>query len=121
MEDIMNKTLLKKAESILEDRKTKILSKTNISLDIDIEGDETDEIQGKNIALVNNHILTRDKERLHKIERALTKIKGGTFGDCEDCEEPIEEKRLLANPEFSICISCASMIELRAKRSRGHN
>lgn len=117
----MKKNLLKKAETILEDRKTEILSKTNTNLDIDIDGDETDEIQGKNIAIINNQILTRDKERLHRIERALTKIKTGTFGDCEDCEEPIEEKRLLANPEFSICISCASMNELRAKRSRGLN
>lgn len=117
----MKKTLLKKAESILEDRKQEILAKNNNSkdVDIDIEGDETDEIQGKNIALIHNQILHRDKERLQRIERALVKIKNGSFGECEECEEPIEEKRLLANPEFGICISCASLNELREKRSRG--
>lgn len=116
----MKKALLKKAESILTDRKTEILSKNNTKdVDIDIEGDETDEIQGKNIALIHSQILHRDKERLQRIDRALAKIKNGAFGDCEECEEPIEEKRILANPEFGICISCASLNELREKRSRG--
>jgi DnaK suppressor protein len=116
----MKKSLLKKAEEVLEGRKLDILSKNIIKdVDIDIEGDETDEIQGKNIALIHNQILHRDKERLQRIERALNKLKNGTFGDCEECEEPIEEKRLLANPEFGICISCASLNELREKRSRG--
>ena len=36
--------------------------------------------------------------RLNNIDRALTKIKEGTFGFCEVCKKPIEKKRLDANP-----------------------
>lgn len=116
----MKKDLIKTIENSLNKKKSEILSKNNVKeLDIDIEGDETDEIQGKNIALIHNQILHRDKERLQRIEKALTKIKNGSFGNCEECEEPIEEKRLVAYPEFGICISCASLNELKAKRSRG--
>lgn len=115
----MKKTMINKAKSILETRKLEILSKNNVVDDIDIDGDETDEIQGKNIALVHNQIVNRDRERLVKIDKALLKIKNETFGICDECEEPIEEKRLLANPEFAICISCASMNEIKEKRARG--
>ncbi len=118
----MKKTLLKKIEATLENKKLEVLNRNNIKdRDIDTEGDETDEIQAKNIVHVHNQIMTRDRERLQRIERALTKIKNGTFGDCEECGEPIEEKRLEASPELNSCISCASLNELRDKRARGIN
>jgi DnaK suppressor protein len=37
---------------------------------------------------------------------ALKKIDDGTFGICEDCEEPISRKRLEARPETALCIRC---------------
>jgi DnaK suppressor protein len=43
---------------------------------------------------------------LKKIERALLKIDEGTFGICEECEEPISIKRLEARPETTLCIRC---------------
>lgn len=116
----MKKASLKKAQTLLLERRDEIIAKNGSGADIDIDGDETDEIQGKTIAAVYNEIQSRDKARLNKIERALTKIENGTFGACEDCEEPIEEKRLMANPEFAICVSCAEQNEMRAKlRRRG--
>ena len=48
----------------------------------------------------------REKTFLKKIERALAKMEEGTFGICEECEEPISIKRLEARPETTLCIRC---------------
>ncbi len=50
----------------------------------------------------------RDRERklIRKIDKALQKIEEGSYGICEACGEEIEEKRLLARPEATLCIRC---------------
>lgn len=50
----------------------------------------------------------REKEIqvLHQIEKALSKIADGTYGQCESCSDPIGIKRLQARPFTSLCISC---------------
>ena len=41
---------------------------------------------------------SRDLDRLRDIEHALERIEQGTYGICEDTEEPIEKKRLMSMP-----------------------
>ncbi len=41
---------------------------------------------------------SRELERLREIEYALERIEQGTYGICEDTEEPIEKKRLESMP-----------------------
>jgi DnaK suppressor protein len=48
----------------------------------------------------------REKTFLKKIDHAIAKIEAGTFGICEECEEPISMKRLEARPETTLCIRC---------------
>ena len=50
----------------------------------------------------------RDRERKlrNKINEALARIKEGTFGICEVCEEEISEERLRARPVTTLCIHC---------------
>ena len=48
------------------------------------------------------------QETLSDVERALEKIGEGSFGTCEDCEQPIGEARLEAMPAAKHCIDCAS-------------
>jgi DnaK suppressor protein len=114
----MKKTLIKKLEKLLNDRRTEIIAKSARELDIDIDGDETDEIQGKAIANVLGQITARNKEQVARIDKALTKIKDGTFGTCEECSEKIGEKRLEFNPEFHNCFECADQNEQEAKQRR---
>jgi RNA polymerase-binding transcription factor DksA len=45
---------------------------------------------------------------LKQIEHALKRIEAGRYLDCENCREPIGERRLEALPYASLCISCAS-------------
>ncbi len=44
---------------------------------------------------------------LARTERALTKLREGSYGRCDACGEPIEAGRLDARPESALCIRCA--------------
>ncbi len=49
---------------------------------------------------------TRDRERklISKIDSALRRIDLGTYGFCEETDEPIGIKRLIARPIASLCL-----------------
>lgn len=51
----------------------------------------------------NNAILNQLEKRLSEVKGALEKIENGTYGICDECEEPIEMDRLEANPAASTC------------------
>src|SRR5579885_3232879 len=96
----MSKKVVDKIKDTLINQKRELQTKS-YNNDIDIDGDETDEIQGKLIAIVNSKLSLRDKEKLQSIENALKKIEDKTFGICEECGDLIAEKRLEINPSFS--------------------
>ncbi len=109
--DSMKKQLLMEKENICNQA-------SKIQSDVDLDGDEVDEIQGKLLINISNQLVQRNEEKLTKIEDALKKINDGNYGSCEDCGEDISEKRLLNNPHFLICISCAEDKEMAAKQRR---
>ncbi|MBI2436620.1 MAG: TraR/DksA family transcriptional regulator [Candidatus Magasanikbacteria bacterium] len=43
---------------------------------------------------------------LNDVEKALTRISKGAYGVCKYCDQTIEEKRLIARPTSSACVSC---------------
>jgi DnaK suppressor protein len=45
---------------------------------------------------------------LARIERALSKLDGGTYGDCDVCGRPIAHARLQAMPDSVKCLDCAA-------------
>ncbi|HLD99121.1 MAG TPA: TraR/DksA family transcriptional regulator [Bdellovibrionota bacterium] len=50
----------------------------------------------------------RNREMLYikKIDEALKRVEEGTFGECEECGEDIELRRLEARPTATLCVSC---------------
>lgn len=114
----MKKINMNKIKKLLEDERISIIEKLKLSsaVDIDMDGDETDEIQAKIIAHAAAQIASRNKEKMIRIENALKKLADGTFGYCEECGDEIAEKRLLVNPGFVTCISCAEHIEIMSKK-----
>jgi RNA polymerase-binding protein DksA len=44
--------------------------------------------------------------KLAEIKAALERIEKGTYGQCENCNEEINEKRLEAMPEAKFCLKC---------------
>jgi len=53
----------------------------------------------------------RDRKLVAKIQEAIKRIDGGTFGTCEGCGGEIEKKRLIARPVTSQCIDCKTVAE----------
>jgi DnaK suppressor protein len=112
----MNKTFLAKMKTILLAQKQEILQQAMQEIDVDTEGDETDEIQGNMLIELNNRLNTRQSAKLAQIETALKRIEDKSYGKCQDCDEPIPNKRLLVNPHFQTCISCAEEREAEEKQ-----
>ena len=53
----------------------------------------------------------RDLRLLEMVKTALNKVDGKDFGLCEECQEPINEKRLNAVPWVKYCLECQSRVE----------
>jgi DnaK suppressor protein len=114
----MNKTFLFKVKELLLAEKQEILRQVNQDIDVDTEGDETDIIQANILIELTNQLNTRNSAKLAQIEAALKRIDDKTYGLCQDCEEPIPEKRLLHNPHFQTCVACAEEREAEAKQRK---
>jgi DnaK suppressor protein len=55
----------------------------------------------------NRVLATQLREQLDDVERALTKLDDGTYGQCEVCGAAIGESRLEAMPAARFCIDHA--------------
>lgn len=53
------------------------------------------------------------------VRKALTKIKIGKYGVCENCGELIDTDRLAINPMATLCISCEKQRQKRMKSPAG--
>ena len=47
------------------------------------------------------------KKKLSKLQLALTKVDSPGFGQCRQCKNPINPKRLMLLPESDRCVRCA--------------
>lgn len=102
----MKKRFLTKMKETLLSQKQSLLEKQT-DMHVDVDGDETDEIQGNMLLEISNQLNSRDLSKLSQIEDALRKIADNHYGICEDCGEDIPEGRLLINPYFLTCVFCA--------------
>lgn len=111
----MNNTFTQKMKEILLAQKQVLEVKSNQTVDIDVDGDEIDEVQGALILDLASQLNARDAAKLSLIDSALKRIEDHTYGLCQDCENNIPEARLLANPYFLTCVSCAEDREREEK------
>lgn len=51
---------------------------------------------------------------LHKVDSAMQRMDGGTYGICDDCHDPVEKERLIADPLVQLCLGCLTGEEQRA-------
>jgi len=114
----MNKTFLAKMKKQLLAQKDELLKKVVNEIDVDTDGDETDEIQANLLIQVTNQLNIRNAAKLTQIDSALQRIEDKKYGTCVDCEEAIAEKRLLSNPCFLTCIVCAEERENEEKQRK---
>lgn len=51
------------------------------------------------------------EKSLADIDKALDRIKKGSYGICKYCGQPIAKKRLLARPTANSCVSCKTELQ----------
>lgn len=66
-----------------------------------------------------SHLAELDSRELGQIERALTRLKQGTYGACEACTQKIPIGRLNALPYTTLCIDCQREMEQFPSWGRG--
>ncbi len=70
-------------------------------------GDEEDDNAREVADYTTNKPLEMTLEKtLADVNKALERLHKGSYGICKYCDEPIAEKRLLARPTSSACVSC---------------
>lgn len=99
-------------------KKRSVLLSINRAEEIDGGSDEVDLVQGILLKNLLDKLSSRDQEAIHRINTALSKIESGTFGLCEECEDPIPEKRLSVLPDCKFCVDCAEQLESLQKQHR---
>lgn len=96
--------LLEKRNHLLEEAKRTLDSDMVISSDERM--DEVDQASSEYMQAFAFRLRGRERFLMRKIDKALRKIEDGTYGECEECDEPITLKRLRARPEAQLCIQC---------------
>lgn len=110
LEKIQN--LLLEEKKRLEDELNLFASKnpkTKDDYDADFPeyGDEEDENAREIADYTANKPLEETLEKmLRDVDKTLEVIGKGSYGICKYCDKPIDEKRLLARPTSSACVSC---------------
>ena len=80
----------------------------NSSNDLRDEGDYASQSLENN---TNNAILHEQNKTLNQINRSLNRIRIGSYGICNLCEEPINKDRLKVKIFAEYCISCRELTE----------
>jgi RNA polymerase-binding transcription factor len=118
-----SKTFLKKMKETLLNEKNELMKRATAQVagpdvDVDMDGDETDEIQAKILIETQKALVSRALNKVTAIDNALQRIEDKTYGVCEDCGEDIPEKRLTANPHFLTCVGCAEDKEVEERQRK---
>jgi len=62
------------------------------------------------------NIVSSEQELLYQIDDALKRLDDGSYGVCQQCNQPIAMSRLKAVPYASMCIQCQRAKEQKNKR-----
>ncbi len=117
----MNQKDLKRFRKMLEDKKRRALLSARktlaeeATLDTDDLPDEIDLASSEYQQGMILRLRDREKYFIEKIDRAIEKIEGGSFGTCEECGDAISLKRLEVRPETTLCIRCKEEQEKEEK------
>ena len=67
-----------------------------------------DAIQQQSMLAANRTSAVR---RRQQVDAALRRIDEDEYGDCENCGDPIDPRRLEARPEAPLCVACQGLRE----------
>ncbi len=106
---------------LLERRRTDLLGHQGVTLqmgsrELAVQEVETSPADKATVRLLNDLALEaagHNASQLRMIKHALAKFDDGSYGECEECGNPIGFSRLQARPEARLCITCQTRAEKR--------
>jgi DnaK suppressor protein len=113
----IKKKLVKQREDLLSEAENTLTSK--ISSEKESFPDPTDQAVAELDSNFTLRLRGREQKLLKKIDEAIARIEGGTYGVCESCGEQISTKRLEARPVTTLCIECKTRQEEQEKMHAG--
>jgi len=92
----------------LRDLRRDIRGAQSVRSDATLSGviDRKDQAESEQTSALADAEEQRDWGELARIERALSRLDHGGYGDCLECGTPIPIKRLLAQPAAELCVAC---------------
>ncbi len=120
LEKKLTTTQIKKLITILKTSEIELITKLkNRRSGTTLEqspGDEADHATEDAGVSLETRLMDRDAKLLREVERALEKIKDGTFGYCEGTGEPIGYARLKLRPWTRYSVTYKEELEREEKR-----
>ena len=113
----MAKKEVEKYRRLLEQKKNGLSNELAKTRDAEEETTEesTQDIADKAVSSYTREFLyslsDSDRGTLAKIDQALERIDEGNYGFCQNCAQPMSEKRLNAVPWASHCVDCQELAE----------
>ena len=83
--------------------------------DNSVSADIVDQASSYTDKAVEMKAINRQIKLISKIDQALLRVKGGTYGFCAETAEPIGLKRLMARPVADLCIAAQEKHEKEEK------
>ena len=110
--------MVNKFKRIFEDQKHSILMnervvRQDLVVNADDRPDEIDQATMDIAQAMRMRLRNREVAHLRNLEEALRRIEEGVFGECENCNEDIESRRLEARPTAILCVACKEEEERR--------
>jgi DnaK suppressor protein len=107
----VRKDTLKRFKKIFEAQRNAVLFSDRVvrddfSVNADDRFDEVDQAATDIEQSMRMRLCNREALYIKKIEEALRRIEDGTFGECDECGEDIELRRLEARPTATLCVHC---------------
>lgn len=107
----MRKDVVRKFKRIFEAQRERILlngriMREDFNVCPDDRFDEIDQATTDIEQSMRMRLLNRETLYIKKLDEALRRIEEGSFGECDDCGEDIEIRRLEARPTATLCVFC---------------
>ena len=115
----MRKETVRKFKGLFDAQRERILINDRIvrgdfSVSSDDRYDEIDHASTDMEQSMRMRLFNREAHFMKQFNDALRRIEAGTFGECQECEENIELRRLEARPTATLCVLCKEGQEKRA-------
>ena len=109
----MTKTEVDRFRAVLTARVAELerVTRNREGITIERSADQLDEIQAASQRALAVCNLDREFNQLRNARAALSRIQEGSFGTCQQCDEDIHPKRLVAVPWATFCIRCQEAVD----------